>query len=83
MLNDTNDNIIPCEIKLSKKFTTKSLNLYIKLHKPKYALIFSLNKFNARKIGATTVIDIPIYMISYLVFVNNKISIDTLLKNNN
>lgn len=81
MIEDIHMNIIPVEVKLREKFTIKSLEKYISTFKPKYAIIFSLNRFNVtlHNNGITKMLWIPLYMVPTLKFEINRLLIDDLL----
>ena len=75
LIEDLDYNLIPVEIKMSQKFSKQSLNLYIKLFKPKYAIVFSFNEFNMYKKDGCTIYNLPIYSIGFLKFKNNRLNI--------
>ena len=56
------DSIVPIEVKLSGSCALgKSFYSFIQKHKPKRALIITLDELSKRKIGSTTVCSVPIF----------------------
>jgi len=59
----TEDKIIPLEVKAEKNLKAKSLKVYAELYKPRFAICSSLEDLSQRNVSNTVVHNIPLYLI--------------------
>lgn len=79
LLEDQDSNTIPIEIKTTDKFSKQSLNKYMKLYKPKYAIVLSFKDFSINtyenKGQKITVYNIPLYAAGFLNIKDNRLNL--------
>lgn len=73
ILEDTNYNLIPIEVKASMKFNLSSLKKYIDVYKPKYAIVLSFKNFAINEYNGIKIYYIPVYCVSLLNIRNNRL----------
>ncbi len=72
-LEDNEARIIPVEVKFGKDFSTSSLKRLVEGNKPPYAIALSSKNININK--ETNVIELPIYLVSFLELSMNRINL--------